>query len=369
MFEADRVQPFATSEALAYVVDLEVLPDGRVWLLNSAAPYFVGFEADASPIAPHGTDGEGAREFRRPLGLVEGGVGGEAWVVDEARAAMIRISRPDEWVERGWDPDSIPPGTLMGADDRSYTWLRTVRLGDVVVLPRTRMQGEGSFPSVWRSMWGADLVAVDSTGAARTIVSLGEVLGDPGVDTDFEMEIPPMPMWVRLWTVCGSELVVVDRPGNAVRRFDPEGREGGPTPLPSPAWTTVSNDQFARSMLEVAAMEAAGAITLEPPAIDTATMLPTIPPRIRGDGARLASVLPRYTAVHCADDDALWLRRFDPDFGGLRGGRDWLRIDGDGSMTDVRFPERFHPFEFEGGRIWGIHLDALDVPSVAWIAW
>lgn len=365
------VRDFASSDALAHVVDMEVLPDGRIWLFNSAPPFFVGFGPDGTLLAQHGTPGEGAREFRRPVGLVDGGLHGEAWAVDEIRHALIRVSRPDSaWAEIALPADSLPPASLMGGDDRSFTWVRAARLEGAVVLPRTTLGGDGSFPGMWRSMWGGDLVAVDSVGSsARTVVSLREVLGDPGVDADYGMELPPMPMWFRLWTVCGGEIRVVDRLRNQVRRFDGGGVEMPADTLPEPPFTEVSDDEFARAMLEVAAFEAAGAIELEPPAVDTATLLPAIYPRIRGDGAELAEVLPRYTALHCGDDGALWIRRFDRDSGGLRGGPTWLRIDPSGALREVRFPERFDPYEFTGDRIWGIRRDALDVPSVAWVGW
>jgi hypothetical protein len=161
--------------------------------------------------------------------------------------------------------------------------------------------------------------------------------------------------------------VVYDRTQNRLLGYTPTGRELPSWPLPEPSWTEIDHDDFALAMLDVAAFEAAGSIELEPPRVDTAALLPTIYPRIRGDAQELASVLPRYTALHCSDDDALWLRRFDPRDGGLRGGRSWLMVEGEAIWRDVVFPERFDPFRFRGGRVWGVVRDALDVASIAWI--
>ena len=53
--------------------------------------------------------------------------------------------------------------------------------------------------------------------------------------------------------------------------------------------------------------------------------------------------------------------------GGMRGGPAWLRIAPDGETREVRFPERFDPYRFTSGRIWGVLRDELDVASVAWV--
>ena len=368
---ADDLRVLATSEGLSHVVDLEVLPDGRVWVFNSTAPFFVGFAPDGAPLGSHGVSGGGAREFRRPLGLVEGGIDGEAWVLDEIRRSLVRVSRPDEaWEEMSLNADSLPPTSLMGGDDGTFTRVRASRLASLVVLPRTTLSGDGSFPSMWRSMWGADLVSVDPSagGTTRTVVPLGTVLGDPLVDSGFDMSIPPFPIWFRLWATCGDrEIVVYDRLRNQLRGFSPTGREFPAWDLPDPAFNELSRDEFAQAVLDVAAFEAAGSIELEPPAVDTAALLPAIYARMRGNDRELAAVLPRYTDLRCSDDNVIWMRRFDPIDGGLRGSTTWLRVTGNGSWREVTFPERFDPRRFRAGRAWGVLRDTYDVASIAWV--
>lgn len=371
LFSADEVRILGTSDAISHVVDLEVLPDGRVWIFNATAPLFVGFGADGTQLTAHGASGEGAREFRRPIGLVDGGLEGEAWVLDEVRRSLIQVSGPvGEWVEIPLPTDSLPPTSLMGGDDHTFARVRAARLDARIIVPRTTLSGDGSFPSMWRAMWGADLVSLDPRrgGRARTVVPLSTTLGDTEIETRFDMDIPPFPIWFRLWATCRDrEIVVYDRLRKQLRRFSPTGREGPARDLPATSLETISNDEFAHAMLEVAAFEAAGSIGLEPPRVDTAALLPTIFPRIRGDGRALAEVLPHFTAIHCDDEGAVWLRRFAPREGGLRGARSWLRIPDEGAWEEVVFPERFDPFRFRGGRAWGVLRDALDVASIAWI--
>lgn len=371
-FEATDVQVLGTSESLAFVLDLDVLDDGSVWVLNSIEPFFVGFGADGALLAEHGTEGGGPEEVRRPVGFVAGGLDGEAWVLDTGRHALVRVSTPEGvWSEIPLPRDSVPPTSLVGGRDPSFVRVRSARLAGEVIVPRTSLSDASGLLSVWRSIWGADLVAVDSaTGASRTVVRLGHVLGDPTPHVPTDLEFPPFPAWFRLWTVCsGSEIRVHDRLRNQVRGFTSEGVEIAPVALPEPDISEVTREEFARAMLEAAAVEAAGSLELEPARIDTGRLLPMLRRRIEGDPAELAAMLPRYVDLHCTNEGALWARPFDVEVGGLRGGPVWLRITPDGGRREVRLPPRFDPLHFSAERIWGVQRDTLDVASVAWIDW
>lgn len=371
-FEATDVQVLGTSESLAFVLDLDVLPDGSVWVLNSIGSFFVGFGADGALLAEHGTEGGGPEEVRRPVGFVAGGLDGEAWVLDTGRHALVRVSTPEGvWSEIRLPRDSVPPASLVGGRDPSFVRVRPARLAGEVVVPRTSSSDASGWLATWRSLWGADLVAVDpGTGVARTVVRLGDVLGDPTPHVPADLGFLPFPVWFRLWTVCsGSEIRVHDRLRNQIRGFTSEGVEVAPVALPEPEISEVTREEFARAMLEAAAVEAAGSLELEPPRIDTARLLPMLRQRIKGDPAELAAMLPRYVDLHCTEDGTLWTRPFDVDVGGLRGGPTWLRITPDGRSREVRLPPRFDPLRFTAERIWGVQRDTLDVASVAWIEW
>ncbi|MFH1766216.1 MAG: hypothetical protein ABIF09_18690 [Gemmatimonadota bacterium] len=53
------VHVLGSSEAIAEVWDLEALPDGSVWVLNSVEPFFIGFDEQGNVIGRHGTSGGG----------------------------------------------------------------------------------------------------------------------------------------------------------------------------------------------------------------------------------------------------------------------------------------------------------------------
>lgn len=334
-------------------------------------PLLVGFGPGGEPLGEHGFFGGGPEEFVRPVGLVTGGIEGEAWALDTGRRAFIRVSRPgDPWAPISLSPDSFRPSP-SSVRDVSLVRVRTARLGEEVILPRSVPPQESGMASFWLGVWGADLVAIDpADGTARSVLRLMDVLGDPTPHWPPTPDFLPFPPWFRLWTVCSNrEIRVHDRIRNEIRGFTPNGLELEAIALPEPTLTSVSEEQFATAMLEVAAMEAAGSVGRAPLRVDTARLLPFLRGRIEGDPTQLARLLPRYVDLHCTEDGALWARPFDIDVGGLRGGPTWLRIAGDGRLQEVRLPPRFDPLRFTTDRIWGVQRDELDVPSVAWIAW
>ena len=121
--EASTIDVLGSSDVtFAVVRDMEVLSDGSVWVLNSSAPYFVGFGPDGESLGAHGRAGRGPNEFAMPSAFVTGGWEGEAWVLDLVRHAMIRISRPDaDWAEIlaavGGPPAGQCPDRHEHADD------------------------------------------------------------------------------------------------------------------------------------------------------------------------------------------------------------------------------------------------------------
>jgi hypothetical protein len=78
-------------------------------------------------------------------------------------------------------------------------------------------------------------------------------------------------------------------------------------------------------------------------------------------------VLPQYVDLRCDDAGRTWLRPMDLDAGGMVGSATWLRIDRDGAVREVTFPERFDPYRFTDGKAWGVVRDELDVAALAWL--
>lgn len=367
--ELHRLPP---SDAVAEVEDLEVLPDGTVWVLNSVEPRFVEFGPDGGRLAAYGRNGGGPREFRAPAGFVVGGLDGEAWVLERARHALVRIAGPDAPpAERPLPREAIPPGSVLQGMSLFSRTIRTARLGDEVILPRRSGTGEISAPTFWTTIWGAELVAFDTaSGSVRTVVSLPEALGDLGARfEELSGGEVPFPFWFRLWAACPDGVWLYDFTRDQLRGFTAGGVELEPVPV-RPPFTEVTPEEFGRAVFDLAAAEVAGEVTSgvgEMTAADSARIMDRIASRVDRSPSQLAGVLPPYVDFRCADDGAMWLRPLDLERGGLRGGPRWVRIGPEGETREVRFPERFDPFRFTAGRVWGVARDRLDVASVAWV--
>ena len=303
---ASGIQVLGTSDSLSAVRDLEVTSDGSVWVLSEREPYFVGFGPDGEFLGAHGRAGRGPRDFPMPSGFLAGGWQGEAWVFDFVRHAMIRISRPDDWAEIPLRSESLTPGSVQG--------------GMNMLVP--------------------------------SVVALGDVLDDPS--GDFTASEGGFPLWYRLWAVCGEDLVrVYDRVRNQLRGFDGSGTEVEPIDLPPVRFTEVTARQFARAVFGMRQAEVTGTVGVRLTAEDSARVLDQMVGMVKGRPHELASYLPRYADFRCSDEGTMWMQPLDVGLGGLRGGRLWVRIAPDGSVREVRLPDRFDALRFSGSRVWG----------------
>ena len=362
---AAAIEVLGRSDSLSRVRDLEVLGDGSVWVLNSEAPYFFGFGPDGDFLGAHGSRGGGPDEFPLPSAFLTRGWEGEAWVFDIVRHALIRISAPGGWAELPLPRASIPPGSVVPGMNMLDSSARTVRLGREFIVPRTNAPRDGGIPQFRLSSLRPDLVAVDpETGAARTLVALGEVMEDPAAD--FVPVAGGFPLWYRLWAACGDDLLRVhDRVRNQLRGFDGSGKEVAPIDLPPVPFREVNPRQFAAAVFGLRQAELTGDVATRLSAADSLRLLDQMAQRVEGAPHELASYLPRYVDFRCEEAGTMWLQPLDVDAGGLSGGPRWLRVKPDGSAREVRLPARFDALRFAGSRIWGVHRDELDVPSIA----
>lgn len=377
MLGPSDVHAFGISDQIAIVDDLEVLPDGSVWVLNSLEPLFVGFDPTGDVATSYGRLGGGPDEFGEAAGFVEGGIEGGAWVIDTQRLSLREVAGPDRGGREVSLPrESLPPQSIFGTNP-FRVWVRTARVGDQVLIPR-RAETEMTVTGIWLSIWTADIVAVDvGSSTARDVLSLRSVLGDPSEHFDVEGSGISFPFWYRLWTVCSDdELRVYDRLGNQVRRFTPEGTELPAEALPPVTLTDVSPRQFATALFDLAAVAGMGEVPnggIGMSSADSARVLREFLPRVNAGRSELANLLPRYVDLRCDSEGTQWIHAFDIDtpgtaFGGLRGGRVWLRTTTDGETRSVRMPDRFDPYRFTPDRIWGVQRNELDVATIAWIA-
>jgi len=358
-----------TSESIALVRDLEALPDGSVWLLNSVEPLFIGFDGDGRVIDQHGTAGGGPDEFRMPAGFLTGGLDGEAWVFDFARHSFIRISRPGaESSQLALPRAEIPPGSVQGGMHVMSEAVRTARLGNEVIVPWTTGTMELGLTMYRMAVLRAELAALDPrSGSVRSVLTLGEVLDDPSAD--FVPTDGGFPLWNRLWAVCGDHLRVYDRVRNQLRGFTGAGDEIGSIELPPVRLTEVTPHEFARAVFPLRQAEVTGAVGTRLTSEDSVRVLNQMAQGLNGAPHELAAYLPRYVDFRCASDGTMWIQPIDLRVGGLGGGAAWLRITPQGVTREVRFPERFDPLRFTTDRIWGVLRDELDVASVAWMDW
>jgi len=367
VLDSADVHVVGTSTALADVNDLDVLADGTVWVLNSVAPYFVGFAADGSSLGAYGKAGGGPQELGIPSAFVTGGDGARPWVLDLRRFALLEVSGPDMPLVAHLLPrDSLPPGSVVGGMDMLRPMVRTAWLGGEVVIPRTSGSLADGIYGFRLAMMRPDLLALDpGTGRARDVVALRHALADP--TEGFERAEGGFPLWYRLWAVCGDAIRVYDRGRNAIVGFTAAGDTLARIPLPPVPFTEATPRQFVRAMFDLAVAEAAGAVGSRLSAEDSSRLEASLLQRVHATPEQLGAYLPRYVDFRCSDRGTLWLRPFDLEAGGLKGTRAWLRIGPDGGTRRVDMPPRFDPYRFTGGRIWGVQRDALDVASVAWI--
>ena len=369
---ASDVRVVGTSDSMAIVEDLTVLDDGTVWVQNSVEPLFLAFDEGRGFTTAHGRRGGGPEELGAPAGFVTGGLEGEAWTLDRRRHALVRVSSPGEpWAEVALPEAAIPPGSVGGGLGYMSPLVRTARLGDEIVLPRRRALDAMPATRYWTTFWNADLVALDpATGEVRTVVPLPEVMDDldahfTAVSTGF----PPFPFWCRLWAVCGDEVRLHDFVRNQLRGFAPDGTELDPVRLPPPPFTRATPREFVRAVFDLIAAERAGAAmagvgNMSPR--DSARLIQGAVARLEGTPEQHAAVLPQYVDFRCDGDGTMWLRPMDLEAGGMAGSATWLRIDRNGTVREVTFPERFDPLRFAAGRVWGVVRDELDVAAVAW---
>lgn len=364
--ESTAVHVVGTSDALAAVQDLEVLPDGRIWVLNSLPPFFVGFDPDGELIGVHGEVGGGPEEFRLPAGFVVGAPEGEAWVLDTRRHGLVRVSRPDEpWSEVRLPRTQLPPGTVQGGLDLMTPIVRTARLGDEIVLPHSTGTLESGVFSMVEAILKADLMRIDpATGVVELVLNIGGSLEDPF--TGFTPTEGGFPLWKRLWAVCGGHLRVYDRVRHQLRGFDREGRELEPIGLPPAGLAEVASQDFARVVFPLRQAEATGGVGGRLSSEDSLRLVSQMARDVKGTAAQLAAYLPPFVDFRCSPSGTMWLRPIDLDGGGLAGGREWLRVDPDGESRVIVLPPRFDAFRFSEDRVFGALRDDLDVPSVAW---
>jgi hypothetical protein len=356
---ADAMHALGTPDVVARVVDLQPAGDGRVWVLNSIAPYFVVLGPTGQVERQFGERGGGPEEFSAPVALVRGVDPADVWTYDWGRNALIRISAGDRR-ELALPRDSIPVPSLVSFKGAGINpappWLESTNHG--FLLARARVSRYESA----LHLWDADILVVREDGREVSVdvqTPIADLLGDPASRYPDATVLLPYP----LWTACADGTVgLYDPLANTLRRITEEREELEVFALPDERRLQMTADLvfeiFYRQLEEdvpsaqIPAKEEMRRLTEEQNSQFVSDSAP---------------FFPEYADLRCAPDGKLWLRRFDVTNGRLGQGSDWLRFSADGSHTLVALPRAFRTFRIERDRIWGTVQDTLGFQSIVWV--
>lgn len=370
VLEASAIQIVGSGEALTLVRGLEVADDGTIWVLDDRSPFLTAFSAEGEVLLETGEQGDGPGEFTRPVALVRtsgsgAGDGSGIWAYDAVRHAFVRVSDPDGGVpDQAGGPsvalsrDDLPAGGFLPANGGipgMFPWMASSGASVFVAHPAAGEPPRGT------GFWRAEVVEVAlPSGDVGGRWAMDAFLPDPEAHHPGATEFAPTPLWAFCSDGSGW---VYDPADHRVRPMDDPGAEG--RSLLAPRQVAFSLERLLDLLVPTILAEVPSAE--RPPEGELRVLLAS---EIGQTIDAFAEIFPEYFQMKCAPDGALWLQHFDWSEG--RGGASpvWERVgpgEEDGSPTLLRFPDRFQVFRIDSGRAWGIVLDELDVPSVAWV--
>lgn len=357
----DEVHAVPTPDVLARIVDVEPAGDGRVWVLNSVEPLFLALGADGQVERSFGRRGEGPREFGDPLELVLGS-DGEVWTFDLLRNALRPIS-DDQLSDLVLPSESFPPWQLVS--------FQNAGMGMLPVSPWVQSQGRdflvarkrpSSPPSGALGIWHADIVrlGLDSTGVSlEPAIAVPDLLTDPAERYPGATILLPYP----IWAMCGDGVLgLYDPLANTLRRFAPDGREEPARALSEERRESVTFERVFGMVYRLFAERRPGG-----QAPDSIQMRNVLQEQFTQRESGFAEVFPEYADLRCTDDGTFWLQPYHVANGRFGRSSEWIRLNRDGSRSEISLPEAFTVHRIEGDRIWGVVIDSLGVPAVAWL--
>lgn len=337
-----------TSDLLGNVQDLIVLRD-TVWVLNSTEPFFLAFDSRAQFVRAWGTSGGGPLEFSGPTALLGDGRDGTIWAYDAPRHRLRSITSSGE--RRAEVPVPHESSFHLVSLDHAGTgpgrpWLSLDQSGLLTASAPIEVRGTAR---LWQAIVGRSVDGVPTD----TVFRIHDLLETTGAEPGF---MGPHP----LWAACpGGSIIVYDPAANSLLRIE----SGGATPiaasLPDPRRHRITVEGLANLIYQ-------REIELVPSQerLDSAELVQAIEIELMGLGDQVSDVFPEYADLHCTAS-TVWLQPFDPASRFMGRGPSWLRIDQQGSIQKVAFPENFSPLRFDSERVWGAARDELDVVSIA----
>jgi hypothetical protein len=386
------LQVMGTSSNLAQVVDLAVAPDGTVWLLNAAPPFFVAFDAAGREVAVGGQRGGGPGEFGQPTALVRLDSG--IWSWDTRRGALAKVSGADG-LSAGSAMLSIPVREPSGAP------MRTAVFSEMLLVDaRAWVGGRGNeavlarIPSsTWGNahyLWEAEFMAVNVTAA----VTAGAA-GAAGTARSGASEAQPVALFASkphlaspeekypgaelflplpLWSQCpDGSMAAYDPVRNALVRVDGSGDPLGSVSLPPAREIQATPDRLFEDLAPhmLASMPSGQAPPVEEMRADFVREFEEV-------RSQLSRVMPEYRELACTGGSArasslhAWLQLLEIGRSGNAAGGRWLRVSlsgdaegGDAESRVFQMPDSFRPLHFLDGVAWGVSYDDFEVPYLA----
>ncbi len=330
--------------ALAPVGDLDVGPDGDVYVAQSQAHLVRVFSADGTFVRDWGKEGEGPGEFKR-VGRM-GFLGDSLWVIDAGNRRINLFRNPQGFIgsfrlpqvadlPEGLTQEFAEPARDGGAFMTTAAAFRGELEGTDHAFPILRVDSEG--------------VMIDTLGHRYTAHDLGVLVEESGGQIRsvqiFEQKFSD----VTLWAVTPDQgMVLVDRrirrsatpPTIGVHRLDASGETVYrvtipyvPTPVPG-------------SVVDSLISRYAAGGTDRGKIREILFLPPTYPPVAR---------------VLVARDGSVWMSRAGPNDEPV----EWMVLDRQGVLVaTLQVPRKFKLYVIESDTMWGVETDELDVPYV-----
>ena len=365
--EAAKVAP--PSDSIASIVDIALGADGTVWVMSTTEPFFVAMSLEGEVLDSRGRRGDGPGEFRTPSNLLQVGRPVQIWAYDSRAGKFARVDGPEDEIEELFfrRESGIRGASSISWEDSWDEWSsRRWIAGREDGFLFAHSAADDNFMG---KMWDFEVAHLALDSSTSTVLSSGDLLGDPTVRYGEVGEISPVPVWAA----CpDGSMALYDPLANSVRRLARGGGERGSHALPPERSLNVTLERAFALMYRpmMAAMERPDGPQTQGFPTDSAALFEMFKNEV-GDDLSETDLLPEYKHLACTGSDGpLWLQIFDVESQGrsLGDGLEWLRIGPDGAIQRIVFPESFSPLRFTEDRIWGSHRGDFDIESVAWIA-
>ena len=350
----EEIRVVGTSDAIAYIEDILPVADGAAWVLTSTDPFLVLLSGEGEELRTTGARGGGPGELSWPTTLARDPATEAVVVFDAALGRLLPVDAqaPDSpTFSRASGPIRLNSYEYLWTNNGGRTWIQGTTRGFVFAEPQLGIPWIPAF-------WSTEVVRLRPDGETEHIVSTANLVGDPSSRFPGAERFLPYPMW----TACPDEsLAVYDPNANLLRRLSPDGVELSQHELPPER----------RELMDAERVFS----TVYPGVLRNRLMVDAPGREVLYDAFRrdytarateFSDVFPEYAHLTCSRPDTLWLQVFDSSQGQLGRGPRWLKIQGDGDVETVLFPQNFRPMRFQDGRIWGTHIGEFDVEYVAW---